>query len=31
MKFLFQRKSNWVRLGVDPLTATIEKEESFSQ
>ena len=27
--FLFQRGSDWVRFRVDPLTATIENEESF--
>jgi type II secretory pathway pseudopilin PulG len=27
--FLFQRGSDWVRCRVDPLTATIENEESF--
>jgi type II secretory pathway pseudopilin PulG len=31
MKFLFQRKSDWVRLRVDPLTGTIQNEESFIQ
>jgi Tfp pilus assembly protein FimT len=29
--FLFQRKNDWVRCRVDPLTATIENEESFIQ
>jgi type II secretory pathway pseudopilin PulG len=29
--FLFQRKSDWVRCRADPLTATIENEESFIQ
>jgi Tfp pilus assembly protein FimT len=29
MNFIFQRKDDWVRLRVDPLTATIENEESF--
>ena len=29
--FLFQRRSDWVRCRVDPLTATIENEESFIQ
>ena len=31
MKFLFQRKTNWVRCRVDPLTGTLQKEESFIQ
>jgi hypothetical protein len=31
MKFLFQRKGDWVRFRVDPLTATIQKEESLIQ
>jgi prepilin-type N-terminal cleavage/methylation domain-containing protein len=31
MKFLFQREGDWVRLRVDPLTATIQNEESFIQ
>jgi type II secretory pathway pseudopilin PulG len=31
MKFLFQRKGDWVRFRVDPLTGTMEKEESFIQ
>ncbi len=30
MKFLFQREGDWVRFQVDPLTGTIEKEESLS-
>jgi hypothetical protein len=29
--FLFQRGSDWVRCRADPLTATIENEESFIQ
>ena len=31
MNFLFQRKSDWVRFRVDPLTGTIQNEESFIQ
>jgi type II secretory pathway pseudopilin PulG len=31
MKFLFQRKGDWVRFHVDPLTGTIQKEESYTQ
>jgi prepilin-type N-terminal cleavage/methylation domain-containing protein len=31
MTFLFQRKDDWVRCRVDPLTATIQNEESFIQ
>jgi Tfp pilus assembly protein FimT len=31
LKFLFQRKGDWVRFRVDPLTATIQKEESLIQ
>jgi type II secretory pathway pseudopilin PulG len=30
MKFLFQRKRDWVRFRVDPLTGTIFREESFT-
>jgi len=29
MKFLFKRQSDWVRCRVDPLTATLQKEESL--
>jgi prepilin-type N-terminal cleavage/methylation domain-containing protein len=29
--FLFQRGSDWVRCRVDPLTATLENEESYIQ
>jgi type II secretory pathway pseudopilin PulG len=29
MTFLFQRKDNWVRCRVDPLTATIQNEGSY--
>jgi prepilin-type N-terminal cleavage/methylation domain-containing protein len=29
--FLFQRSKDWVRCRADPLTATIENEESFIQ
>jgi prepilin-type N-terminal cleavage/methylation domain-containing protein len=31
MNFIFQRKGDWVRFQVDPLTATIQNEESFIQ
>jgi type II secretory pathway pseudopilin PulG len=31
IKFLFQRKGDWVRFGADPLTGTIQTEESFIQ
>jgi type II secretory pathway pseudopilin PulG len=31
LTFLFQRKGNWVRFRVDPLTGTIQREESFIQ
>ncbi len=31
MNFVFQRKSDWVRFQVDPLTATIQNEESSIQ
>lgn len=31
MNFLFQRKEDWVRFQVDPLTATIQNEESSIQ
>jgi hypothetical protein len=31
LRFLFQRKSDWVRLRVDPLTGTMQDEESFIQ
>jgi type II secretion system protein H len=31
MNFVFQRKGDWVRFQVDPLTATIQNEESFIQ
>jgi prepilin-type N-terminal cleavage/methylation domain-containing protein len=31
MKFLFQRKGDWVRFRVDPLTGTIQREESYIQ
>jgi prepilin-type N-terminal cleavage/methylation domain-containing protein len=31
MKFLFQRQGDWVRFHVDPLTGTIQKEESYIQ
>lgn len=31
IKFLFQRKGDWVRFRVDPLTGTMQKEESFIQ
>jgi hypothetical protein len=31
IKFLFQRKGDWVRFGVDPLTGTMQREESFIQ
>jgi prepilin-type N-terminal cleavage/methylation domain-containing protein len=29
LTFLFQQHGNWVRFGVDPLTATIQQQESF--
>jgi hypothetical protein len=31
LRFLFQRKSDWVRFRVDPLTGTMQNEESFIQ
>jgi type II secretory pathway pseudopilin PulG len=31
IRFLFQRKGNWVRFSVDPLTGTMQNEESFIQ
>jgi prepilin-type N-terminal cleavage/methylation domain-containing protein len=31
MNFIFQRKGDWVRFQVDPLTATIQNEESSIQ
>jgi type II secretory pathway pseudopilin PulG len=31
IRFLFQRKSDWVRFRVDPLTGTMQSEESFIQ
>jgi hypothetical protein len=31
LRFLFQRKSDWVRFRVDPLTGTMQDEESFIQ
>jgi len=31
MSFVFQRKGDWVRFEVDPLTATIQNKESFIQ
>jgi type II secretory pathway pseudopilin PulG len=31
MKFLFQRNGDWVRFRVDPLTGTLQNEESFIQ
>jgi hypothetical protein len=31
MKFLFRRKGDWVRFRVDPLTGTMQTEESFIQ
>ena len=31
IRFLFQRKGDWVRFRVDPLTATMQNEESFIQ
>ena len=31
MRFLFQRASDWVRFRVDPLTGTIQDEESLIQ
>jgi prepilin-type N-terminal cleavage/methylation domain-containing protein len=31
MNFVFQRKGDWVRFQVDPLTATIQNEESSIQ
>jgi prepilin-type N-terminal cleavage/methylation domain-containing protein len=31
IKFLFQRKGDWVRFRVDPLTGTMQREESFIQ
>lgn len=29
LTFLFQQHGNWVRFGVDPLTATVQQQESF--
>jgi prepilin-type N-terminal cleavage/methylation domain-containing protein len=29
LTFLFQQHGNWVRFGVDPLTATVQQRESF--
>jgi type II secretory pathway pseudopilin PulG len=29
LTFLFQQHGNWVRFGVDPLTASIQQQESF--
>jgi prepilin-type N-terminal cleavage/methylation domain-containing protein len=31
LTFLFQRGTDWVRLRVDPLTATVQTEESYIQ
>jgi prepilin-type N-terminal cleavage/methylation domain-containing protein len=31
LRFLFQRNGDWVRLRVDPLTGTMQNEESFIQ
>jgi type II secretory pathway pseudopilin PulG len=31
MRFLFQRKSDWVRFRVDPLTGTLQDKQSFTQ
>jgi Tfp pilus assembly protein FimT len=31
IKFLFQRKGDWVRFHVNPLTGTMQKEESYIQ
>jgi type II secretory pathway pseudopilin PulG len=31
IRFLFQRKGDWVRFRMDPLTSTMQNEESFIQ
>jgi len=31
LTFLFQRGSDWIRFHVDPLTATLQREESYIQ
>jgi prepilin-type N-terminal cleavage/methylation domain-containing protein len=31
MRFLFQRQGDWARFHVDPLTGTIQKEESYTK